>query len=419
MSKRKSTNSVLSFDDVLNDINDQLGEKNGENDQIGDNRDEMCGKEEEINSKSSEECLEEEQQSEEPEHNVNRQQRYVPRKQFTCNRNIHDIDSSLDGNNQEEIVYMNKDGVLEELCGYLGLQKDKNTKKIRWSSEHPIITGRQRKCDTISGRISCLAPNSRANNIESINDTFHLYFDNDIIDKIVDCTNTRINETITRLQQSGNLNESSKYTQVKKNRVEIDPLFGLMYFRGIIGVILHLTERLLSYDSHFVFGATLNFRFLKGYIYFDNPQERKQLRETERFAAAREIMEIFNSNLSKHVAPSEYLSIDDILYPIRQQIAFRQYNPNKPRRYGLLLKPLNDARFPCSFKPVPYSEKPKAGDGLYYLKSTIDYIKYLVTEMEAHQPITGRTISTDLLHTSIESTNWLLDRGIATVGTLQ
>ena len=73
-------------------------------------------------------------------------------------------------------------------------------------------TGRQQKCDTISGRISCLAPNSRANNIESINDTFHLYFDNDIIDKIVDCTNTRINETITRLQQSGNLNESSKYT---------------------------------------------------------------------------------------------------------------------------------------------------------------------------------------------------------------
>ena len=39
--------------------------------------------------------------------------------------------------------------------------------------------------------------------------------------------------------------------------------------------------------------------------------------------------------------------------------------------------------------------------------------------MEADQPITGRTISTDCLYTSIESTNWLLDRSIATVGTLQ
>ena len=42
-------------------------------------------------------------------------------------------------------------------------------------------------------RISCLAPNSRANNIENIEDTFHLYFDNDIMNKIVDSTSARIN----------------------------------------------------------------------------------------------------------------------------------------------------------------------------------------------------------------------------------
>ena len=119
------------------------------------------------------------------------------------------------------------------------------------------------------------------------------------------------------------------------------------------------------------------------------------------------------------MAPSEYLSIDETLYLMRQQIAFRQYNPNKPRRYGLLLKLLNDARFPYTYKAVPYAAKPKAGDGPYYLKSTIDYIKYLVTKVEAGQPITDRTIPTDRLYTSIESINWLLDRGIATIGTLQ
>ena len=85
----------------------------------------------------------------------------------------------------------------------------------------------------------------------------------------------------------------------------------------------------------------------------------------------------------------------------------------------MLLKSLNDARFPYTYKAVSYAAKPKAGDGPYYLKSTIDYIKYLVTKMEADQPITGRIISSDRLYTSIESTNWLLDRGIATVGTLQ
>ena len=39
--------------------------------------------------------------------------------------------------------------------------------------------------------------------------------------------------------------------------------------------------------------------------------------------------------------------------------------------------------------------------------------------MEADQPITDRITSTDSLYTSIESTNSLLDRSIATVGTLQ
>ena len=104
---------------------------------------------------------------------------------------------------------------------------------------------------------------------------------------------------------------------------------------------------------------------------------------------------------------------------MRQKIVFRHYNPNKPHHCGLLLKSLNDARFPRAYKAVPYVAKPKAGDGPYYLNSTIDYIKYLVTEMEADQPIIGTTISTNRPYISTESTNWLLDRGIATVRTLQ
>ena len=181
------------------------------------------------------------------------------------------------------------------------------------------------------------------------------------MDKTVDCTSTTINKTIARLQRIHNFNESSKYTRVKKtDRVEIDALFELMYFRGILGVNLHITDRLFSSDIYFIFGAIMSknrFRFLKVHICFDNLQKRTQLRETDRFAAVREIWEIFNSNLSKHVAPSEYVSIDETLYPMRQQIACHQYNPNKPHRYGLLLKSLHDARFPYTYKAVPYAAK--------------------------------------------------------------
>ena len=72
MSKRKSAKSVLSFDNVLNDINHWLAEVNGENNEIGDNLGELCGKEEEIDPNLSEEGLEEEQQSHEREDTVNR-----------------------------------------------------------------------------------------------------------------------------------------------------------------------------------------------------------------------------------------------------------------------------------------------------------------------------------------------------------
>ena len=49
---------------------------------------------------------------------------------------------------------------------------------------------------------------------------------------------------------------------------------------------------------------------------------------------------------------SEYLAIDETLYPMKHQIAFRQYNPNKPHKYGVLLKSLNEARVPYTFKSV-------------------------------------------------------------------
>ena len=58
-----------------------------------------------------------------------------------------------------------------------------------------------------------------------------------------------------------------------------------------------MTGRLFSSDSHFVFGVIMSknrFRFLKDHNCFDNPQERTQLWETDRFSAVRETCEIFN-----------------------------------------------------------------------------------------------------------------------------
>ena len=81
-----------------------------------------------------------------------------------------------------------------------------------------------------------------------------------------------------------------------------------------------MTDRLFSNDIHLVFGSIMSETvsdFSKA-TFVSTTHKKEQLRQTDKFAAFREIWEIVNSTFSNHVAPSEYLSIDETLYPMRQ-----------------------------------------------------------------------------------------------------
>ena len=55
--------------------------------------------------------------------------------------------------------------------------------------------------------------------------------------------------------------------------------------------------------------------------------------------------------------PSEYLSIDETLYPYRGNVKFRQYNSSKPARYGLLYRSISDSRVPYTYFTLAYAGK--------------------------------------------------------------
>ena len=93
---------------------------------------------------------------------------------------------------------------------------------------------------------------------------------------------------------------------------------------------------------------------------------------------------------------------------MRHQIAFHQYNPKKPYCYRIFCKSLNDVRFPNTYK---YAAKLPAWDEQLYIRATVDYVKYLVQDMEKQQSIKGRI--------SIESANRPLAGHIKIVGTFQ
>ena len=111
--------------------------------------------------------------------------------------------------------------------------KQKN-KKIFCTSEQPGTTGRQRRCDPITERMSCLVQNTKAAEIEKTKENFHLFFDENILNKIADHTKNRIKDTITRLQRVESYSKSisynkskDKYTWVKVvDKTKLDPLFG-------------------------------------------------------------------------------------------------------------------------------------------------------------------------------------------------
>ena len=83
---------------------------------------------------------------------------------------------------------------------------------------------------------------------------------------------------------------------------------------------LQTVNYLFPDEGHYAFGAIMSkyqFKFLLSHITFDSHIDRENIWPTDRFAAMRPVWELFNSNLGKYVEPSEYLTIDETLYPMR------------------------------------------------------------------------------------------------------
>ena len=347
------------------------------------------------------------------------------RKTITSSSLVNSIDSALDPDNYEEITYLNKDGCWEKFAGYLGPKSNKAMEKQRifWSSDIPSCSGQQRQCDIIeSGKHSFLL--GRAKHIETIEDAFDLLFD----EEMFSLRESKVNENIktrteTLTKQKEHLFESSKYPWIKPTIVfELRALIGLLYFRGLFGMNHHSLNILFSDKAgHPVFGAAISrdrMKYFLSTLTFDDPETRKEKWPHDCFAASRPIFEMFNSNTSKYLLPSLYLSIDETLYPMRHQIAFWQYNPSKPHRYGLLLKSLNDASFAYTYNACSYAGKPEKGEGPHYIDSIENYVRYLVNQTANDVELQGRNISMDRLYTILSLANWLLGRKITCVGTL-
>ena len=108
------------------------------------------------------------------------------------------------------------------------------------------------------------------------------------------------------------------------------------------------------------------------------------------FAAFREFFRCFNENCAQLRTPSEYLAIDETLYPYRGKIVIYRDNPNKPAKYGILYRSISDSRVPYTYHTLPYVGKPEEiTDDSKYVTGTDNYTKYLVEGLEQHVNLQG------------------------------
>ena len=201
-------------------------------------------------------------------------------KTLTRNRNANSIDTSLNEDNFEPIHYVNGNGMLETLTGFLGPKINKNTQTIEWQSEIPNISGRQGRADVIRSPVLLLRGPARS--VTTYLDCFNLFFDELMFDRVVEKTNLCINRYLRNLQQyKQHAIESDKYTWLKETgKSEITTFIGLLYMRGLLGLNHHDVELLFTKHAHpDVFGATMSqqrMKFLLANITFDDHDERAQ-----------------------------------------------------------------------------------------------------------------------------------------------
>ena len=106
--------------------------------------------------------------------------------------------------------------------------------------------------------------------------------------------------------------------------------------------------------------------------------QEKNVKSTTNLLAS-ETFEKVKENNAKARYPSSYLAIDETLYRYRGHINFKQYNPSKPAKYGMLYRSFCDSSVQYTYFILPYAGKPEDLNNeasKFYITGTDEYSKY-------------------------------------------
>ena len=111
------------------------------------------------------------------------------------------------------------------------------------------------------------------------------------------------------------------------------------------------------------------------------------------------------------------MTIDECLYATANPMAFLVYNPDKPAKYGFLIKEVNEAIYPYCHRFEIFAGKPHDIDNaVHYCPGVENVTLKLVDKLRDIQDLTGCTIAMDNYYTGISLAQKLLERNITMIG---
>ena len=250
-----------------------------------------------------------------------------------------------------------------------------------------------------------------AKHAKSPKDCWSCFFDESIMNILVECTNIYINKNKASCSRDRDAKNTSKE--------EVSALIGLLYLAAVHKSGRQNLEDLWEQDGTGVdiFHTTMSlrrFKFLLQCIRFDDKTTRSEKLKSDKLAPIREIFQIFVNNCQNSYSISEYATVDEMLAGFRGRCSFRQYIPSKPDKYGIKLFALVDAQtFFTSKIEVYVGTQP---DGPYKVSNSPgDVVERVCSGILG----TGRNITLDNWFTSYDLSKRMLRHKITVVGTFR
>lgn len=289
-----------------------------------------------------------------------------------------------------------------------------------WNSIHPPRNVRTPARNIIRGGLPGLAgPARNLKNESKKADVWGLFFDQDIISQIVTNTNIKLLTVREKIPPG-----KSKANYKNTNLEEINALIGLLLLSSVLKSNNENMESLFTKDecSRPIFRATMSlnrYKVLVASLRFDDAQTREQRKQTDKAAPISEIFDKIIKNSQAVYRPSAYVTIDEMLVPFRGRCAFRMYMPKKPKKYGIKVMCLADAKTSYLCNAYIYTGKGSDGVGLSETEKNHSIPTQSLIRLCKNIEGTNRNVTADNWFSSIDGVEELGKRKLTYVGTLK